>query len=107
MIGEAGTYGKAFGLNPPILGAGTIGIKFVPPRTLQGSSNATILGMELLDGTSQLFGTPLTHAAQQLLAFAHGKASLGFGGDTVSFPVEWAWMPSGMFTVDREGWVQE
>lgn len=107
VIGVVGTYSKTSGLNPPVLGSGTPLPKFVPPKTLQGASDSAILGMELLDGTSQLFGTPLTHAAQQMLAFAYGKSSLGFGGDTVSFSVDWFWIPSGLFTVNREGWVQE
>jgi hypothetical protein len=89
-----------------VLGSGTPLPKFIPSKTLQGSSDSAILGMELLDGTSQLFGTPLTMAGQQMLAAAYGRSSLGFGGDTVSFQVEWLWMPAGIFTVNREGWVQ-
>lgn len=105
FMGEPGTFALSGGI-PPVAGTGARIADFTPPVMLEPPTERWLGLHEADKGHAQLYGTPLSHAAQQLTAWFHAKQAIGFGNGPVTFTVHWNWLDSSEFTATMEGWVQ-
>lgn len=103
--GVAGTYATVSG-QPPIAEDCTDVAGFKPARSFLPATDVNVQIYERTTNSAMLYGTPLTHHGQQLLAFEYGLDAMGFDEAPVGFMVEWAWMPPSMFYVSKDGWRQ-
>lgn len=105
FTGEVGVYSLSSG-DVPVPGSGIAAPPFYPPRTLGRGQGKHAVAVDNAVGAIALYGTPLYHSTQQLLAFFYAKQQIAFGTGSVTFKCHWLWMEPTLFTASREGWIQ-
>ena len=104
--GQPGPWTERIGTSSLKLGAGLEFEDFYPMPRLLAPSDPSSLAYELSKGLHKLYGTPLLHHSQQMLAIRYGHTK-SFGGAAVTFRCHWLYYQSGLVTVRGENLIQE
>ena len=104
--GQPGPWATRIGSTNLKLGDGMTFEDFTPMERLIPPSDPTSLSFELRQGLNKLYGTPLLHHSQQMLAIQYGHTK-SFGGSPVTFQCHWSHYETGMVTVRGENLIQE
>jgi len=91
-----------------VLGMGQKIADYEPPALFTAPDSPSQFTREHNNGTDKLYGTILTHAAQQLYAVRYAQSNMGFADQPLTFKCHWAWFEPGLITVAVDGsFVQE
>ena len=104
--GQPGPWAPVIGSTSLTLGAGMELEDFFPASRLEAPTDPSSLAYELGKGLHKLYGTPLLHHSQQMLAIQYGH-SKSFGGSSVTFKCHWSYYEPGTVTVRGENLIQE
>ena len=104
--GQPGVWAARIGTSSLKLGDGMEFADFTPMARLEAPTDPTSLAYELRKGLHKLYGTPLLHHSQQMLAIQYGHTK-SFGGSPVTFRCHWLYYQSGLVTVRGENLIQE
>lgn len=104
--GQPGPWTERIGTSSLKLGAGMEFEDFYPMARLEAPTDPSSLAYELGKGLHKLYGTPLLHHSQQMLAIRYGHTK-SFGGAAVTFKCHWSHYESGTVTVRGDNLIQE
>ena len=104
--GQPGPWATRIGSASLVLGDGMMLEDFYPMARLEAPTDPTSLAYELRKGLHKLYGTPLLHHSQQMLAIQYGH-SKSFGGAAVTFKCHWLYYQPGLVTVRGDDLIQE
>ena len=104
--GQPGPWAARIGSTSLTLGAGMMFDDFYPMTRLVAPTDPSSLAYELQKGLQKLYGTPLLHRTQQMLAIRHGHTK-SFGGAAVTFKCHWLYYQPGLVTVRGDDLIQE
>ena len=104
--GQPGPWATRIGTTNLKLGEGMMFEDFTPMARLEAATDPSSLAYELSHGLHKLYGTPLLHHSQQMLAIQYGHTK-SFGGAAVTFQCHWSHYETGLVTVRGENLIQE